>query len=521
MKNEKDKIPKSKNKVNRILKVIGKISLSLLLLFITLILFIRSPFGQNIVVNKVVSYISNKTNTKVSIKKLFVTFDGDIQLDDLYLEDKKGDTLIYSKSLEANIPLWSMINGTGIGVDDLQWKGLRANIIRKDTINGFNFQFLIDAFATESEEPTTKTTAPLNLVLGQLDFKNIDVVYNDAVTGIDSRFTIGTLKLDMESVHLETMRFMASNIALDDANVNIFQNPIPYVEKEDASPLPFLSAEVLIANNLIVNYKSIPDLLTTNISIKSLTADIPQFNIAKNAIDVDYLTLNQSEVLLFTRTKDNIITETLKEAGDEIKEDVDNFKWPNFNISIKNVTLNNDVFGYYVNDSKPKVGTFNPSALEFKNINLVGNSLYLKENNAGINLSNASFKEASGYHLKALTVAATITDKKVNIEKLKLRLNDNFINGDTVLTYNTLSELISNPEHAHINLNLSDFEFHLSEVFAFQPALKQNNYLDKLSQQPLTGAIKASATYLMLHYPMYYSIGDKRRKFLLMAPLKI
>ena len=81
--------------------------------------------------------MSNKTNTKVAIDKLFITFDGDLQLNGLYLEDKKGDTLVYSKSLEANIPLWKMIQGKAVGVDALNWYGLRANIIRKDSVGNF------------------------------------------------------------------------------------------------------------------------------------------------------------------------------------------------------------------------------------------------------------------------------------------------------------------------------------------------------------------------------------------------
>ncbi len=107
-----------------------------------MILFVRSPWGQSIIVDKAVNFVADKTGTKVAIEKLFITFDGDVQLDGLYLEDIKGDTLVYSKSLEANIPLWKMIRGEGVGVDALDWDGLRANIIRKDSITGYNFQFL-------------------------------------------------------------------------------------------------------------------------------------------------------------------------------------------------------------------------------------------------------------------------------------------------------------------------------------------------------------------------------------------
>lgn len=141
MTNTKETTEKKSKTKNKILKTISKIVLGLILVFVVVILFVRSPWGQDIIVNKAVSYISDKTNTKVAVKNLFITFSGAIQLDGLYLEDTKGDTLVYSKTLEANVPLWSIITGKGVGVDALTWEGLRANIIRKDSISGYNFNF--------------------------------------------------------------------------------------------------------------------------------------------------------------------------------------------------------------------------------------------------------------------------------------------------------------------------------------------------------------------------------------------
>jgi len=165
--NIKPKPPKKRKYrfVRRTLRVL----LGVFIFLFLLVLFIRSPWGQNIIVDKAVQYVSNKTQTKVAIDKLFITFNGNIQLNGLFLEDTKGDTLVYSKYLEADVPLLSMIKGGAVGVDYLKWDGLRANIKRKDSISGYNFQFLIDAFApTDTTTVATDTTAskPLDLILG-------------------------------------------------------------------------------------------------------------------------------------------------------------------------------------------------------------------------------------------------------------------------------------------------------------------------------------------------------------------
>ncbi|NJX17102.1 hypothetical protein HC176_16640, partial [Tamlana crocina] len=114
--------------------------LGILIFFILLILFIRSPWGQNIIVDRLVSYITNKTNTVIEVDRLFITFGGDISLEGLYMEDKNGDTLIYSRSLEADIPILPILQGEGFRINSLDWEGGRANIKRQDTIAGFNFQ---------------------------------------------------------------------------------------------------------------------------------------------------------------------------------------------------------------------------------------------------------------------------------------------------------------------------------------------------------------------------------------------
>ena len=70
--------------VRRTLRVFAGILIFLSLL----ILFIRSPWGQNIIVDKAANYVSDKTNTKVEIDKAFITFGGSLQVEGLYLEDK-------------------------------------------------------------------------------------------------------------------------------------------------------------------------------------------------------------------------------------------------------------------------------------------------------------------------------------------------------------------------------------------------------------------------------------------------
>ncbi|MGY8909511.1 MAG: DUF748 domain-containing protein, partial [Flavobacteriales bacterium] len=219
---------KPKKRKYRFVRRLLRVLLGIAILFFLLYLFIRSPWGQNIIVDKATNYVSSKTNTTVEIDQAFITFDGNLKVEGLFLNDKKGDTLIYSKSLEANLPLWGLINGTALGVDDVKWNGLKANIIRKDTVSGYNFQFLMDAFATNSTTTVAKdtTTTSPEIVIGSLNLSEIDVVYIDIPLGIESRFKIGELETSVETVDVENMVFSMNDLNLSNSNIKYIQKPV-------------------------------------------------------------------------------------------------------------------------------------------------------------------------------------------------------------------------------------------------------------------------------------------------------
>ena len=366
MNNTENKAPKSpKKRKFRWLRRTLRVLLGILVFLFLVILFVRSPFGQDIIVNNAVNYVSKKTGTKVALEKLFITFDGDLQLDGLYLEDTKGDTLVYSKSLEANIPLWKMIQGEGVGVDALDWDGLRANVIRKDSITGYNFQFLIDAFVSaDTTSVTTDTTStPLNLVLGNLNFNNFDIVFDDAVAGIDSRFKIGKLKAQMETTNLEDMIFDASTIQLSDSNIKFIQKPVAIDTTTSEVALPKLSFETIALNNVIAYYESQLDRLVADINISEFSTESPIINLADSDFSLKNITLKNSKISLTTEAEINGLTQQIEVTPEDTKTESSAFEWPQLKIDIAAIDFENNQIDYRVGNAQPKNGVFNPNAI--------------------------------------------------------------------------------------------------------------------------------------------------------------
>lgn len=329
----KKEVPKKKHSF---LRILAKILLGLVIFIILLLLFIGSPWGQGIIVNKVTSYISDKTDSKVEIENLFITPSGDIKMEGLYMEDKNGDTLVYSKELKANVPLWQLINGNGISVHDLDWTGLTANIVRKDSINGFNYQFLVDAFASADTTVTAtdSTAGAMNINLGEMKFQDFDISYKDQVSGMNFIADIGLLDLKMQEMSLDSMQFQIGAARLINSDIDYsLEKASNSGNDSTAAPLPFLSFENLELQQVGVNYVSVPAGISLDMEIDQLNGEIPELDLEHQQYKIGSASVSNSKI-------NYTLTEGISTPGDSTAA-------PLPVLSIKDVELKN-VSGKYV-----------------------------------------------------------------------------------------------------------------------------------------------------------------------------
>lgn len=503
----KEKVSEKKAKQKRPyvwLRRFARLMLGILIFLLVVILFVRSPWGQDIIIQKGTKYVSNKTNTRVEVEKFFITFDGDLAIKGLFLDDKKGDTLVYAKSIEADIALWPLIKGEGIGIDAIDAAGLRAGIFRKDTIESYNFQFLIDAFIDPNapiEVETTPSTAQTNIYIGQINIENAAIDFVDDVIGMDSKFVIGTLNLSMEYLDLDAMTFKADEGYVENSRIKIHQRPFPVDPNAEEGPLPFFSINEFNLNNVYIDYFSSGDGIAAILNIETLSTEIPKANLATNDFDISALTLKNSTFAITTSDPVNATTEKAEAAAEDIKKDSQNFEWPDIRFSLTDYSLEHITINYQVKDTKPKKGTFNPDAIFLSDIKINGSTLYLGDKSAGINLDNLTLNEASGFNLKELAVVVKVTDKNLLVDGLKSKINQNKLNGSVKLEYPSLATLIEKPEQSKVSLNISSFQADINDVFQFSPELKQNEYLRALSKKYLTGSLIADGYLSTMNIP--------------------
>ncbi len=491
-----------KKKRNKILRRIGRVLLVLLLLFVALVLFIRSPWGQNIIVTKATAYVSGKTGTKVEIDRLFLTFSGNLSLEGLYLEDKKGDTLVYSKSMEADVGLSQILFGNTLDVEALEWDGLKANVTRPEGSEDFNFTFLVDAFASPDSVPPPKPAAePMDISVGTIDLTGFDIVYNDGFMGIDSKLQLGRLYADANTIDLKAMRFELDDLELSDTEAVYKQTkPSPETQDTTETTLPFLAVDHLTIKKVKANYNSVPDSLSADVEIGNFLLEMPKADLAQNDIEVGALELRDSEIALRMagkaaqtgQRKDSMTTEGSAGAG---------FEWPEFLVQVDKVDFANNTVSYATGNNRPKVDKFSTDAIAISGLTLQANDIAYSPKQANLVLEKLAFTEKSGFQIKNFAFDAHLEDDNAAISGLKIRTGNSSVSGDISLQYTSVNELIETPEKAKVKVDIPDLNLALQDAFVFLPDLANNEYLQKAAQKPVTGSLEANGSLSSIKIP--------------------
>src|SRR5436190_3970638 len=140
----------------------------LLILMISLFVYINTNAGKRLIKNKVQHYLSNKLKTRVEINSIDYSLPKWIELNGIYLEDRKKDTLLYGEQVSVDIDMLKLINGNTY-IRKLQFKNIYANIYRSANDSLFNYSFITAAFGSDKTAQLVKAdTTALRLTLKEL-----------------------------------------------------------------------------------------------------------------------------------------------------------------------------------------------------------------------------------------------------------------------------------------------------------------------------------------------------------------
>lgn len=166
----------------KILKKIGVIGLfvvlGIVILNVLIYCLLLIPSVQQRVLQFALDKIRTKIKTEVSIDRIQLRLFNHVELQGVYLEDKKGDTLLYAKEFSTDIDAWKLLRNQVL-IKNISLTDFALNIHRKDSASAYNYQFLIDAFASsdttkkKSGEPMQVSMERVKLRKGRLSYETL------------------------------------------------------------------------------------------------------------------------------------------------------------------------------------------------------------------------------------------------------------------------------------------------------------------------------------------------------------
>lgn len=164
------------HKVIRIIWRTVKISLlSVTLLLLSLYILLQFSFFQTWLGKKATNYLSEELHTKCSIGRIDIDFFNRVFLEDVYLEDTNGDTLLYGGMLDLWIADLSYKNRF------VKFKELRLHNVDfslKQSTDGLNVDFLADYFSPADTSMDT-TSSDFKISYGDLILDNVRFRFHD------------------------------------------------------------------------------------------------------------------------------------------------------------------------------------------------------------------------------------------------------------------------------------------------------------------------------------------------------
>ena len=146
--------------IKKTLKILG-FSFGGLILFLGLLfVLIQTSMIQRVISKTIVSELSQKLHTKVTVGKIEYKLFDDIAIHDFYVQDLQKDTLLFVNQADAKFKFWKLFTGKII-FTSIDLNQLYGNLVI-DKKGHSNLDFVIEAFKAPQKKDTTQITYRIN-----------------------------------------------------------------------------------------------------------------------------------------------------------------------------------------------------------------------------------------------------------------------------------------------------------------------------------------------------------------------
>ena len=193
--------------------------MSLIAVLLLVLLLLQTSFVQNYIIHKVTNELSSDLKTEIRIKHVSFSFFNKMNLEEMLVRDHRKDTLLYAGKFKLRITDWFFLKDHV----DLKYIGLENAVIktfRKDSI--WNYQFIIDHFASSTPKKKNESPSKTTLSLQKVELDNVTLSKTDFWEGQNINAHIGLLNVDAKKVDFGKAIFDIKYIDIDRLSFTLY-----------------------------------------------------------------------------------------------------------------------------------------------------------------------------------------------------------------------------------------------------------------------------------------------------------
>ncbi|WP_225539357.1 translocation/assembly module TamB domain-containing protein [Empedobacter stercoris] len=408
--------------IKKVLKYFSFAILSIILLLTIAIFSLQFPSVQNFVKNKLVNYLEEKIQTKVQLDRVYIDFPNNLVMENLFLQGQDVDTLLSVKKFDVGLDIWQLTKSKA-DIKSIELDGLKANVIRKADGN-FNFDYIINAFATDEKEESS--SKPFIISLDKIKLANLNVSFIDLQSANNIKVLLNSFDTRVKKFDLEQNTYAIDDINLDGLKLKLKQDLIKEVSQKVEEKVDSLNDQKPIKielngihlTNFDVDYGDDNAQTFAKVKFKDFKTRIKKLDLQQNSYAVDDILLNG----LFVDFNQKMVEKIQENKIDEVS--------PQSNQNPLQIALNkinlNDIKVNYDDENSKTYAKINLNEFETKINKLdIENSIFDIENillkdadieaNLYLSSTNSTSSQTSSSSAMNLVLNKTILDN-VNVK---------------------------------------------------------------------------------------------------------
>ncbi|MCW3160135.1 translocation/assembly module TamB [Chryseobacterium oryctis] len=445
-----------------------------ILVFLTLLVFsLKLPAVQNFIKDKLIVYLEQKINTKVSLEKVHIEFPNSLVMENLYLKGQDVDTLLAVKKLDVGLNMLKLINSTA-DITSVDLEGTRANVVRKPD-GKFNFDYIINAFATTDKEESP--SKPFIISLDKINLKDIGITFNDLRSKNDIKIYFKSFGTRVKTFDLSNNKYAVNDINLDGLKLKLKQDLIEEVSKKveqkvdslnDKKPMQ-IDVRGIKLTNFDIDYGDDNSKTFAKVLFKELSTKINKIDLENNAYNVGNVFLSGANInaILYLPTEN---TPSKKIEKTEIPKNSDKEKA--MQLLLGKLVLNDVKVAYNNTAAAPTRQGIDFNHLNFSQMNLEMKSFKMENNTFAGTVKSAKIKEARGLNIQKFNTDFVYKEKEAYLKDLYLQTPKTILRDEVVLNYNSIEQLTSNLGDVKISANIKDSKIGFADILNIVPDLK-------------------------------------------------